>query len=273
MARFAARLLVALRARVPAALTGRRRPTPRADARRAATCTKEAKRLKTFQRGMKAAKRRFFRTHRSAKARKRFTARQKRTLAAPASARSGGCSRGQPRPRPGPGARPRPGAARAGSRARARPRPRPPTPRRPEPPARDFIEDVFSPAARVRRRPRSRPRTASSTCARSSSSSSRPAPPKAAMDALLARLGAAGRLLARRASACSPSASRTRAASRPPARWSRGSPRDPALTAAQLATVPVTTELPEHHHARRRRPRPAAARLARLRRVERPRGA
>ena len=74
--RLAACLLASL-VLLPAAAPAR---TP--DASAAATCTREAKRLKTFQRGMKAARRRFFRTHRSAQARKRFTARQKRTLAA-----------------------------------------------------------------------------------------------------------------------------------------------------------------------------------------------
>ena len=109
------------------------------DAVAAATCTKEAKRLKAFQRGMKAAKRRFFRTHRSPKARKRFVARQKRTLAArkralrrcraavvvpPAPAPAPVPALAPPAPGPGPG----------------------PTPA-PEPPARDSIEDVFSSAA------------------------------------------------------------------------------------------------------------------------------
>jgi hypothetical protein len=56
-------------------------PARTADAVTAASCAKETKRLKAFQRGMKAAKRRFFRTHRGAKSRKRFVAKQKRKLA------------------------------------------------------------------------------------------------------------------------------------------------------------------------------------------------
>src|SRR5687768_18564781 len=51
------------------------------DAVASASCAKETKRLKTFQRGMKAARKRFFRTHRGTKARKRFVRQQKRKLA------------------------------------------------------------------------------------------------------------------------------------------------------------------------------------------------
>lgn len=44
----------------------------RTDVSASATCAKETKRLNKFKRGMKAAQRRFFRTHRSARARARF---------------------------------------------------------------------------------------------------------------------------------------------------------------------------------------------------------
>lgn len=53
---------------------------PPAEPEAAATCAKETKRLKTFKRGMKAAKKRFFRTHRAKKARKRFLKQQKAKL-------------------------------------------------------------------------------------------------------------------------------------------------------------------------------------------------
>jgi Subtilase family len=93
----------------------------------AAACSKETKRLKTFQRGMKAAKRRFFRTHPGAKARKRFVTKQRRKLAALKRARRRclAVPPGPPAPPPAPL----------------------PSPPPPEPPARGSIADVFSPAA------------------------------------------------------------------------------------------------------------------------------
>ena len=54
--------------------------TPPAESVAAATCAKETKRLKTFKRGMKVAKKRFFRTHRAKKARARFLKQQKAKL-------------------------------------------------------------------------------------------------------------------------------------------------------------------------------------------------
>src|SRR5688500_18020583 len=129
LAGFVLAALVALPAAAPA------RP---ADAVAGATCTKEAKRLKTFQRGMKAAKRRFFRTHRSAKARKRFVARQKRTLAARKRALRRCRAAAVPPPAPAPVPAPAPPA----------PDPDPGPSPTPEPAARDFIDDVASSAAR-----------------------------------------------------------------------------------------------------------------------------
>jgi hypothetical protein len=216
--------LVALPAAAPA------RP---ADAVAGATCTKEAKRLKTFQRGMKAAKRRFFRKHRSAKARKRFVARQQRTLAARKRALRR-CRAAVVPPAPAPPA----------------PVPAPPVPDpgpgpspAPEPPARDFIEDVVSAAARF---------TPAEVSTESGVEYVRtqlelelaPGATKAAMDALLSRLGAqvvssldgVGLLTVRIPDPGSLSAARALVAGLTP---------EPVLTSAQLATVPVTTELPE----------------------------
>jgi hypothetical protein len=74
----------------------------------AATCAKETKRLNSFKRGMKAAKRRFFRTHASKQARARFRKQQRSKLKRLQRARKrcldnqppGG---GQPQPQPQPG--------------------------------------------------------------------------------------------------------------------------------------------------------------------------
>src|SRR5688572_26081547 len=98
----------------------------------AADCAKETKRLKAFQRGMKAAKRRFFRTHRSTQARKRFVKRQNRRLAALKRARRRCLARP---PTGGPPAPPAPPA----------PPPAPPAPPGPpEPLATSAIADVVS---------------------------------------------------------------------------------------------------------------------------------
>ena len=107
----------------------------------AADCAGETKRLKAFQRGMRAAKRRFFRTHRSTQARKRFVKRQNRRLAALKRARRRCLARPPTRPRP----------------RRRRPPPAPPAPaarrRHPPPP---------EPLATVRHRRRRQRRCASS---------------------------------------------------------------------------------------------------------------
>lgn len=193
-----------------------------------ATCTKEAKRLTTFQRGMKAAKRRFFRTHRSAKARKRFVARQKRTLAARklalrrcrAAAVTPPTTPEPPAPDPGPDPPPPPGPA-----------------------AREFIQDVFSSAAQF---------TAAEVSTENGVEYVRtqlelelvPGASKAAMDALLSRLGAVivssldgvGLLTVRIPDPGSLADARGLVA---------GLASDPALASAELATVPVTTELPD----------------------------
>ena len=54
---------------------------PAAAPAQAGSCTQETKRLNTFKRGMKAAKRKYFRTHRSAKARRKFVRLQNQKLA------------------------------------------------------------------------------------------------------------------------------------------------------------------------------------------------
>jgi hypothetical protein len=140
-------VLVALPAGAPARVP---------DAVVAATCVEETKRLKTFERGMKAAKRRFFRTHRSAKARKRFVRQQSRKLAQLKRARKRCLAR---RPVPAPPARPAPAPPAhvpAAPAAPAPPAPAPPAPAPPAPPptphaplATTAIADVVSDAAQV----------------------------------------------------------------------------------------------------------------------------
>ena len=68
----------------------------------AAACAKETKRLKAFQRGMKAAKRRYFRAHRSPKTRKRFVQKQRKQLAALRRARARCLAKRAPVRRPAP---------------------------------------------------------------------------------------------------------------------------------------------------------------------------
>jgi Subtilase family len=191
-----------------------------------AVCVKETKRLNSFKRGMKAAKRRFFRTHRAAKARKRFVARQRRTLAARKRALRR-CRARVPAPVPAPPAPdPDPG-------------PSPP----PEPSARDFIDDVISSAASF---------TPDEVSTEGGVEYVRtqlelelvPGATKAAMDALLSRIGAqivssldgVGLLTVRIPDPGSLAAAQALVA---------GLASDPVLTSAELATVPVTTELPD----------------------------
>ncbi len=207
------------------------------DAVAAATCAKETKRLKAFQRGMKAAKKRFFRTHRSAKARKRFVARQKRTLAARKRAlrrcRAAVVAPPAPAPAPVP-APPAPGPS---------PGPTPgPTPA-PEPLARDVIEDVVSSAAEFA------PGEVSTEdgveyVRTQLELELAPGATAAEMDALLDRLDAevvssldgVGILTVRIPDPGSLAALRTLVA---------GLAGAPGLAHADLATVPVTTELPD----------------------------
>jgi hypothetical protein len=105
-------------------------PARVADAAVAAQCAAETKRLKAFKRGKKAAKRRFFKRHPRAAARKRFVKRQQLRLKRLQKARRR-CLLRPPVPVPVPVPAPAPG----------RPAPAP------APPARDAIVDVVSPAA------------------------------------------------------------------------------------------------------------------------------
>ena len=71
----------------------------------AAVCTKDTKRLKTFKRGMKAAQRRFFRTHSAKKVRARFVKQQNAKLKRLQRARKRCLANqppGQPQPQPQP---------------------------------------------------------------------------------------------------------------------------------------------------------------------------
>ena len=116
----AAALLVAIAGPAEAA------PTP-AEPAAADACAGEAKKLKTFKRGMAAAKRRFFRTHRAKKARTRFVKKQKAKLTRLTRA----LRRCRARPAPGSGT-PDPGGGQPGP---------------PEPLATSAIHNVISPDA------------------------------------------------------------------------------------------------------------------------------
>jgi subtilisin family serine protease len=79
---------------------------PLADGDEPDVCRKQAKRLKTFKRGMKEAKKRFFRTHRSAKARKRFVRAQHKKLVKLQRALEHCRNQPAPQPQPSPGPAP-----------------------------------------------------------------------------------------------------------------------------------------------------------------------
>ena len=203
------------------------------DAAAAAICAKETKRLKTFQRGMKAAKRRYFRAHRSARVRKRFVKAQRRRLAQLERARRRCLARppspappgtGTPAPAPAPGGGPAPVVG-------------------PDPPALDSIEDVFAPGARFE------PGEVSSEdgveyVRTQLELELAPGATDGAVDALLARLGAdvvsslkgVGLLTVRVPDPGDLAAARALVASLA---------GEAALASAELATVPVTTELPD----------------------------
>ena len=77
----------------------------------AAACAKETKRLNDFKRGMKPAKRKFFRTHALSKARKRFVRRQQQKLTALKRTRRRCLDKQQPSPAPQPSPQRSPGPA------------------------------------------------------------------------------------------------------------------------------------------------------------------
>jgi hypothetical protein len=202
----------------------------------AAACAKETKRLKTFKRGMKAAQRRYFRTHRSRKARKRFVARQRRKLKALTRARKRCLARVTPAPAPAPS--PVAGAPPGGGAPPPAPPPAPPSP-----PARDAIDDVISDRAEF---------TPGEVTVEDQVEFVRtqlelelaPGATVAGMNALLDRLDAevvssldgVGLLTVRIPDPGSLAALRARVASLA---------GDPALARADLVTVPVPVELPD----------------------------
>ena len=227
-------------------------------------CSKETKRLKTFQRGMKAAKRRYFRTHRSAKARKRFVKRASaarwRRSSAPASAASPR-SLPAPAPQPAPHRQPAPappGGGGPGTRTPARH-----SGARRDRGRRSALPRGSRPGGvdRGRRRVRAHPARARARARRTTA---------AEMEALLAAPGRRGRLVARGRRAAHRPHPGPGLASPRCARSSPGLAGAPGLAHADLATVPVTTELPDIQPADAGL-RQAAAGLARPRDVERAR--
>ncbi len=211
-------------------------PARTADAVTAASCAKETKRLKTFQRGMKAAKRRFFRTHRGAKARKRFVKQQKRKLAQLRRARKRCLARppvvtppAAPAPSVSPPAQPAATPAPTATPAATL--------------AEDVIADVLSEKARFE--PGEVTTEDGVEYVRTQLELElEPGATVAEMESLLDRLDAevisslngVGLLTVRIPDPGSLAAARALVA---------GLASDPVLTAAQLATVPVTTELPD----------------------------
>ena len=105
----------------------------RFDVSAAAVCAKETQKLNKFKRGMKAAQRRFFRANRSKKARARFLKQQRRKLASLKKARRRCLANQSPGPSPGP---PAPDPPSGGG-------PGPPG----DPPATSAIDNVMSSSA------------------------------------------------------------------------------------------------------------------------------
>jgi hypothetical protein len=116
------------------------------DAAAAAACAGETKRLNTFTRGMKAAKRRYFKSHRDAKARRRFVTGQRGRLDRLRRARRLCLTRPPASGSPSPAAAPAPAPASAASPTAT---PAPSATPAPPGPASDAIADVASAAAVV----------------------------------------------------------------------------------------------------------------------------